>query len=319
LRGLVGATARPEWIGTVAVLAGGVTHALRLRFGLAMQNTAVVLSLLLIGGLIGFGATRLQENVQLDAFVPDPQNIPAFAATLVWISFAYSGWNAAVYVAGEVRDPDRNIHRALALATAAVTLIYMSLNAVFVYAAPVDALAGRAEIGAVAAEELGGRRARAMVSLAVAAALFTSISSLIMAGSRVCARMAEDGFLPRRLAQAGDVPSAAVVAQIALALLAVWNSRLVELLGYIGFTLGLSAAATVGGLLRLRRREGAERVPVPGYPWVPAGFIASTLITAAFLTLREPRAAGIGLLTVATGIPAYWLLARRQAPQMEGT
>jgi hypothetical protein len=75
------------------------------------------------------------------------------------------------------------------------------------------------------------------------------------------------------------------------------------LLGYIGFTLGLSAAATVGALLKIRLREGAERVPIPGFPWVPGIFIASTLLIAGFMAVREPLQAGLGLLTALVGLP----------------
>jgi APA family basic amino acid/polyamine antiporter len=144
----------------------------------------------------------------------------------------------------------------------------------------------------------------------VALALFTSISSMVMAGPRVYARMAEDGLFPRRIGFSGEVPRAAVALQVGLAVLVTWASGLRELLGYIGFTLGISAAATVGGLLALRRREGPLRVPIPGHPWVPGLFIAVTLAAAGFMAARQPLEAGIGLLTVALGIPAYWLMRR---------
>jgi len=307
----LGTAMRPEWVGTGALLAGGLMHGVRLRIGLALQNVAVVLKLLIIIGFIVFGCTRISPEVRVSAVVL-ADNVPAFAATLVWVSFAYSGWNAAVYVAGEVRDPGRNLQRSLVLATALVTVTYLGLNTVFLYSAPPQVLAGHAEVGAIAAEALGGIALRRVISLAVAAALFTSISSMIMAGSRVYARMAHDGFLPPRLAAKGEVPSMAVLLQIGLAIVAVWNGGLVELLGYVGFTLSLSAAATVAGLLRLRLREGPRGVPVPGYPWVPGVFIASTVAAAMFMALREPRVAAIGLLTVAAGLPAYWLLARAQ-------
>ena len=91
-------------------------------------------------------------------------------------------------------------------------------------------------------------------------------------------------------------------------MLVAWASGLRELLGYIGFTLGISAAATVGALIALRRREGPARVPVPGYPWVPGFFILATLAAAAFMAAREPLQAGLGLLTVVLGIPVYWLM-----------
>src|SRR5438874_12585287 len=82
--------------------------------------------------------------------------LPAFGVSLVWISFSYSGWNAAAYIGGEVRDPERNLPRALLLGTALVTILYLALNTVFVFAAPPEALAGKLEIGRIAGEHLGG-------------------------------------------------------------------------------------------------------------------------------------------------------------------
>jgi APA family basic amino acid/polyamine antiporter len=306
------------WIGTTAILIAGLMHGLRLRHGLAIQNGAVVLKLTLIAGFVVLGSLLLPDRPSAVETPPGSFGISAFAVTLVWISFAYSGWNAAVYVAGEVRDPDRNLHRSLVLATGLVTVVYLALNAVFLYAAPPTALAGRAEIGAIAGEALGGPGLRRAVSVVIALALFTSISSMVMAGPRVYARMAQDGLFPRRLARGTDVPGSAVALQVGLAVVVVWVSGLRELLGYIGFTLGLSAAATVAGLIALRRREGGERLPVPGYPWVPLLFVVGTLGAASFMAFREPLQAALGLLTVASGLPIYCLQGLRSRPSIGG-
>jgi amino acid transporter len=304
----LGLAGRPEWIGTTAILLAGLMHGLRLRAGVVLQNIAVGVKLTVIGGFVLLGALRIPPHAGSAALPSTELGLGAFAVTLVWISFAYSGWNAAVYLAGEVREPERNLHRSLLLATALVTLTYLALNAVFLYSAPLEDLAGKAEIGAIAAEALGGTALRQAMSVLVALALFTSISSMVMAGPRVYARMAEDGLFPRWLGVAKEVPTAAVALQVGLAVLVAWVSDLRELLGYIGFTLGISAAATVGGLIVLRRREGPQRVPVPGYPWIPGLFILITLAAAGFMAVREPLEAAMGLLTVGIGIPVYWLM-----------
>ena len=109
------------------------------------------------------------------------------------------------------------------------------------------------------------------------------------------------------------MPTAAVVLQGALAIVLVWFSELVELFGYIGFTLGLSAAATVVGLLLQRRREGAARIPIPGFPWVPAIYLAMTLGASGFLVARRPMDALWGAITVGLGVPVYLALRRRAA------
>jgi APA family basic amino acid/polyamine antiporter len=308
----LGGAARPEWIGTLAVLAAALMHGSRLRAGVALQNLAVGLKLLVIAGFIAVGFAWLPTSVAPPPSASPAAPLSAFAVTLVWISFAYSGWNAAVYVAGEVREPERNLTSSLLVGTLTVMGIYLALNAVFVYAAPPAQLAGRADIASAAAEALGGPEARRAVSLLVALALFTSISSMVMAGPRVYAQMAEDGFLPRWFRQDEEVPRAAVALQAALAVGVVWMADLRALLGYIGFTLGLSAAATVAASIWLRAREGPARVPIPGYPWVPVLFVMATVGAAAFMVVRQPSEALMGLVTLVLGLPLYWLGARRR-------
>jgi APA family basic amino acid/polyamine antiporter len=309
---------RPEWIGTGAIAVAGLMHGLRLGAGVWLQNAAVAVKLLVIAGFVTLGIGALPPATTTLAPAAAPFDPGAFAVTLVWISFAYSGWNAVVYLAGEVRDPARNLHRSLWLATSAVTLVYLALNAAFLWAAPATALAGNAEVGAIAAEALGGPPWRRAVSVLVALALFTSISSMVMAGPRVYARMANDGLFPRVLRAGAEVPAAAVALQVGLAIVVLWSTGLAQLLSYIGFTLGLSAAATVIGLLRLRRREGAERVPIPGHPWVPVFFVAATLATAAFMMTRRPAEAVVGVLTALSGIPFYLWMRRRRARCVPG-
>jgi len=290
----------PRWIGTTAILVAGLLHGLRLAPGVLAQNAVVALKLLLVAVFVVLGARELRGQSGPPATPPfDPG---ALAVSLVWISFAYSGWNAATYVAGEVKDPERNLPRALLLGTAVVTLAYLALNAVFLFAAPLERLAGKAEIGAIAAEALGGPGLRRFLTLIVALALLTSVSSLVMTGPRVYARMAQDGFLPRFFEFRGEVPGSAILLQVAAAIVVVWVAELRELIGTIGFTLGLCAAAAVVGLVRLRLREGAARVPVPGWPLVPTAFLAVTSFASVHLVVREPQAAAAGLELVALGL-----------------
>lgn len=301
----------PRWIGTGAIALAGVLHGLRLALGVVAQNAVVALKLALILAFVLLGAWKLELAERVSATPAGEFELGAFAVSLVWISFAYSGWNAAGYVAGEVRDPERNLPRALVLGTALVTFAYLALNTVFVYAAPLAELAGKPEVGALAAEALGGPGLRRFLTLIVALALFTSVSSMVMSGPRVYARMAADGLFPRAFAFTGDVPARAVALQVALSIAVVWFADLRQLIGYVGFTLGLCAAAAVVGLLRLRARAGAERVHVPGYPFVPALYLAMTLFASGYMVVREPVNAAFGVATVAVGLVPYALWRRR--------
>ncbi|MFT5443024.1 MAG: amino acid transporter [Myxococcota bacterium] len=302
-----GPDVRPEWIGTGAIALAGVIHGLRFREGVWLQNAAVGLKLVLIFGFVAFGLSTLPERA-----MSEPSEVDfawgAFAVTLVWVSFSYSGWNAAVYIAGEVKDPERSLRRSLLLGTSTVMFLYLGLNAVFLYSAPVEALAGRAEIGAIAARALGGEALERGVSLLVGLALFTSIWSMVMAGPRVYAQMAEDGLFPRVFRSGDETPTAAIALQTVAAIALVWVSGLAELFGYIGFTLGISAALTVIALIHLRLKEGGDQVAVPGFPIIPLVFVCATLWGACFMVLREPMQAAIGLATALAGVPVYFMV-----------
>jgi APA family basic amino acid/polyamine antiporter len=294
--------------GTLLLLAFLVVHAAHVRRGAWLQNAAVVLKVVLILLLVGFAVSHL-------IFPGEPSAVgfplSAFGFSLVWISFSYSGWNAAVYVGAEVRNPERNLPRALFLGTAVVTLLYLALNTVFVFAAPVEQLAGKLEIAHIAAEHLGGPTLAKATGALVALTLVSFVSSMVMAGPRVCARMAADGYLPRWLQAGQGPPRAAICFQGGIALILLWTATYQGLLTYIGFTLGLSTAATVLGLVRLRRREGA-RLAVPGWPWVPGLFLLSVLGTTVFSIAQRPAESLLGLASLGVGVLAWRLSGRKQ-------
>lgn len=300
-----------KWIGTGAILAAGVLHGVRLGPGVVVQNLSVSLKLVLIAVFVVVGFLRLPVETGSRLAMPSGLDVGAFGVTLVWISFSYAGWNAAVYVASEVRDPGRNLNRSLWLGALLVVAVYLALNAVFVFAAPFEAIAGREDVGAAAAEALGGAPFRTAMSLLVALALFTSVSSMVLAGPRVYTRMAADGLFPRVFAHVSDVPTLAVALQTALAIVVVWLSGLKQLLGYIGFTLGISSAVTVSSLLWLRVRKGPDRVRVPGFPWLQLVYVGFTVAASTYMVILRPREAVWGLVTVAAGVPVYWWLRRR--------
>lgn len=296
----------PQMSGTLLVIAFSLLHAAHVRRGAWVQNVAVLLKVVLIVVFVGFAFSRLPNAIEPAA---GPITLSTFGVSLVWISFSYSGWNAAIYIAGEVHDPERNLPRALLVGTALVTILYLALNAVFVFAAPQDALAGKLEIGRIAAEHLGGPALANAVAALVALTLVSSVSSMVMAGPRVYARMAADGCLPRWLQASDAPPRAAIFFQGLIALVMLWTTTYESLLTYIGFTLGLSTAATVVGLMRLRRREG-KQLPVPGWPWVPTLFLICVLWTTVFSISRRPIESLLGLATLGVGWLA-WRFSRK--------
>jgi len=286
--------------GSLLIALFAVTHALHVTRGAWVQNVAVAAKLLLIALFTAYAGSRLLpvEAAPSVAFKP-----AAFAASLVWISFSYAGWNAAVYLGAEIRDPERNLARSLIFGAAIVTLIYVLVNAVFVLGAPADAIAGQVAVAQIAARHLGGEWLANGVTVIVLIALATSVSAMIMAGPRVYARMAGDGFLPNWLRCEAGPPRAGIGLQLALALALLWSNTFEALLSYIGFTLSLSTALTVLGLVRLKRRT--PELPVVGWPWVPAlflGFVAWSLV---FSVGRLKWGALWGAATIVIGLVAW--------------
>ena len=298
------------WAGTIAILLAAFMHAGRVQLGARLQDLVVAAKLLLAGGFLVL-SLRLFGSAATDGGTATSTPWRGFAASMPWIYMAYSGWNAAAYVAGEVCDARRNVPRAMVLGCALVTALYVALNAVFLWSTDVATLAGKPEVAAVAASVLLGRSGEVLVTAIVVLALLTSITGMTMAGPRVYARMAEAGELPRRLAAAaGEAPRAAIVLQAATALGFLWAAGLQDLMTYVGWTLSLSAAATVWGLVRLRWREGAAAVPCWGWPLTPFVFLAAVFWFAVVKVVAEPRECLLGLGTLAL---AVLLAPRRRA------
>jgi APA family basic amino acid/polyamine antiporter len=299
----------PNWdaqtVGGILIILFAALHAADVKHGAWVQNATVILKIVLILGFIGWGFSHLPP-AQPSAPAKFPLGL--FAVSLVWISFAYSGWNAVIYIGGEIKDGERTLPRAMLLGTALVTVLYLLLNAVFVFSAPLEKLQYQVAIGRVAAHALGGDLWANFVTALVSLALISSVSSLLMVGPRVYAKMAEDGWLPRVLASPSGPPRRAIGLQAALALFMLWQTEFQNLMNYIGFTLLLSTTATVLGLIRLRLQQGPS-VRVVGWPWVPFLYLVVVYAMALFNVQLRPTQSLYGLGTILLGIAAWWLTA----------
>ena len=297
----------PQLTGTIVLTLFTLVHAVSVKHGAWIQNLAVFVKVSLILGFVFLAFGKISWN-HLPAVSGAP--VADLGVSLVWVSFSYSGWNAAIYIGGEIKEPEKFLPRAMLLGTLLVMVLYLALNFVFVFGAPVEKLAGNLEVGRIAATALGGPGWGNLVTGLVAIALVSSVSAMVMAGPRVYARMAADGYLPRILAMRDGPPVASIILQYALAMVMLWTAAYDKLLTYIGFTLGICTAATVVGLVRLRWREGAS-LKVPGWPWVPALFLIAVSGMTLFSILRRPQESLVGLGTIALGWIA-WKISTRQ-------
>jgi APA family basic amino acid/polyamine antiporter len=288
----------------------------RFQTGFTLIKVVLILAFISLGLLVGNGSWA-----NLETALPSASNSALsgnFAVQLFWVSFAYSGWNAAGYIAGEIKDPGRNLPRALLIGTGLVTLLYLSLNLVFLYAAPADQLSAieqQREVGTSAAIHLFGGRAGAWLSTLIAFALISTVSAMIMAGPRVYAAMGEDGLFFRALSkrhQRGG-PMLSVLLQGGIAVVLVLMANLEQLVLYIGFTLNIFTALTVIGAFTLRiRRPNAQR-PYRAWLWpaTPVLFLALSVWLTYQGVLQHPTECLIyGGGTLVSGVIVYILWRR---------
>ena len=240
---------------------------------------------------------------------------------LFYVMFAYSGWNAASYLAGEVRQPGRILPRSLLLGTALVVALYLALNLVFAYAVPL------AEVGfdnaerlpQLAVENLFGPRVSSVFSILLGLAFLATVSAFVITGPRVYYAMARDGLFPafaEHLSAKGGVPTYAMLLQSLCAIVILFVTDFQNLYQYAAVGLSLFALLFISAVyvLRWRRPEMERPFRVPGYPVVPAIFLLVIVFMAVFAFKQWPKPSAYSLGSICLGIPAYyiWSLLRGQ-------
>ena len=296
-----------------------VVHAHSLRVGSGVQNLLTLFKIVLIAGFIGAGL--FSSGGSFDHFTGSLSvgvfTDANFAVALIFISFAYSGWNAAAYLGGEIRQPSRNIPLAMLVGSLIVTALYMLLNLVYVYALPPEDMRGVMEVAAAAGAQLFGHGIGRWLNGAIAMGLLSVLSAMILAGPRVYYAMSRDGiFFPlfARVSDGGHTPAPAIGLQAAIAIVMIVSASYDKLLIYIGFTLSLFAMLTVIGLIRLRCTT-PDDVPAYrtwGYPLTPLIFVFGNLWIIYFSIKNRPAPVVWGLFTIATGLGMYVYFYRKQ-------
>jgi APA family basic amino acid/polyamine antiporter len=301
----------------VAVVLVTVGHLLTLKASALLQTISTALKLSLILGLIiaafampGHGDIRWEIQPRTDLAIIAS---PAFAVALLFVFYAYSGWNAAVYMMEELKDERRTVSRALVFGTLLVAVLYVLLNAAFLKAAPVADLAGVTEVGHVAVEALFGGDAARWFSGLLSLGLVATVSALVWAGPRVLEVMGRDFHFLRALAAKNrhGLPVQATLILSGMALLFVITGDFGKLLTYTQFALTLCAFLTVFGIFIVRRlpaTEGAFRCPL--YPLPPLIFLAMTGFVMIRSLVAEPGPTLAGMGTVLLAWLCYFPLRR---------
>lgn len=241
----------------------------------------------------------------------------AFAVALIYVSYAYTGWNAATYLSGEIENPQRELPRILMTGTLVVMALYVALNIVFLRAAPAEALRGQIEIGFIAAQHLFGEGAARATGGVLALLLISTVSAMTMAGPRVLHAIGEDfpalSFLART--NVADVPSIAIYVQSGLALVFILTSSFQFILIFAGFAVALNSFVAVLGLfvLRWRRPELARPYRVVGFPITPLIYLTLTGWTLTYVLINRPAEGGFALAVIAAGFVFYGLARERGA------
>jgi len=315
-RALVGALGLNDFLAVLLAWGLVAVHAFRMQAGLRFNDAvtafkvAGIVAILLAAAAVGRGDAAGLLAVS-EPLVPEGSaRVAAFATSLIFVMFCYSGWNSAAYLAGELREPQRTLPRALLLGTATVTALYLGLNLVYFYGAPVEALAGKVEVGLVAARGLFGEGGISAVTVVLTVSLLASASAMTLAGPRVYWAVGNDTPALRFLTvtRLDGTPVRSLVLQGLVTTVVILLGSVDQIMQYAGFTLSLFASLAVASVIVLRVRQPELERPfrVFAYPLPPLLFLGVSIWMMLWAFQGRPVESTLGLLTVALGGVAYW-------------
>jgi len=286
------------------------------KIGAIFQNISTTFKIVLVAVISSLGFIFMDGNVIAQTFsggIKGNELISSsFFVSLFFVSYAYSGWNASSYIAGEIENPKKNIPRSLILGTLIVTVLYVLLNLAFMLVLPFEEIKGQEDVGRIFSTKIFGNVIGGLIGLVISILLVSSISSMIITGPRVTRSMGEDHALFRWFGKttASEIPTRAILVQSLVSLLFVMTSSFESVGVFIGFTLNIFTLLTVFGLFILRAKDKKnssthDGYKVFGYPFIPAFFILVYLFMLGFGLYRKPVESFIGLGFAVVGIIIY--------------
>lgn len=310
----------PLMVSVSVAVAVTLVHLRGTGAGSVLQNLATWLKVSLIVVFIGAGFLMTGEP-QPVVFAPvegdwDLITSAPFAVSLVYVMYAYSGWNASTYIVGEVRNAGKNVPLSLALGTLLVGVLYVLLNMVFLRVAPMTEMAGKVDVAAVAAAHLFGDGGGRLMAGLICLGLISTVSAMTWIGPRVTMVMGEDyrvlGFLARR--NAAGVPGPAMLVQLGIVILLLVTAKFDAVLTYAQFGLTLGSFLAVLGVMVLRvTQPGLPRpVRVWAYPLTPVLFLMINAWMLIHIMIQRPMESLAGLATVAVGLVIHLISPKRR-------
>jgi basic amino acid/polyamine antiporter, APA family len=285
----------------------GVQFIARIQNVLTSMKLVVMIGFIVLGFAVGTGSWEhfsqsTERNVTTSLWAQ-------FAISLFWIYVSYSGWNAATYVAEELRKPERTLPLALTIGTALVATIYVLFNIVFIYAVPLSAMKGVLAVGSLTAKALFGPEAAGVMSALMALALMSTVNAMITIGPRLYYAMAKNhAFLPMaaRVHPRWRTPWIAILCQGGCAML-MTLTPFPNLIVYIGCLLNFFAMLAVGSIFLFRRRPEWQKLGVVSFafPLIPGSFVLLALWMTVFGTTLQPAISTAAALTLASGALVY--------------
>jgi len=292
-----------------------IIHSYDVKFGGNFQNvfTAFKIILIIVFIVCGILITPHFEDLSgaINTFSFKEFLRPEFFVSLIYVTYAFSGWNASAYIASEIKNPQRTIPRSLLMSTVIVTVLYFLLNLIFIITTPVAELKGQVEVGYIAASKIFGIPGGSLMAMLISILLISTISSMIFVGPRVSQVMGEDlkifKFLSKKSSR--GTPVYALLLQFAISFILIITSSFESVLTYAGFTLNLFTFMTVLGVFIHRYKFPDVERPYKtwGYPIVPLIYLFVILLTLGYLVKERPYESLMGFATVFSGSILYWI------------
>ena len=272
------------WIAFFVITFLHVLHVYKLNWGLYFQNYTTLLKVILILLFIFFGLTHKPvHNIQI---LPDHKDLSVifsaqYAIALIWVSYAYTGWNSVIYISGELKNPEADISKTMFFSTGLVMILYVLLNFVFLYTTPNELMVGQIDIGYIAGQGIFGKNGSKLVAIGISFLLLSTVSSYTYIGPRIIQIISEDhrvlSFL--RSDKSEIIPKSSFIAQLIISYVFLLTSTFEQVLMYAGVALTITSSLTVLSLfvLRVRKPELNRPYMAWGYPITPMIYLFSNL------------------------------------------